>query len=307
MSDNKYNSISIIVPHKNDSQIISRALTSIATQSIKPHQIIIVDDDSLPEHRISLISQIKKFDFLPIEMINSVGSGLAAARNTGINHAQGSMLAFLDCDDEWLPDKLISQLNAFDTNVVAVHGWCINVNNEKLEKLVKPKIRYSQKSLINGSYSVTGSASAVMLRREIAIKVGGFNKDLKFGEDLDMWVRISKYGVFKCLEIPLVKIAIRSESMQSNLRSDPKLKTNAHQIMIQSWLTQGLISKHSSKLILADRVLSIASEYSRVSSYSKVLTYMRNPFDSSIKFWKKNFFWYLLLALISRFRLKRQV
>jgi glycosyltransferase involved in cell wall biosynthesis len=305
MINNLNHSISIVIPHKNDSEIISKALASIATQLIKPDQVIIVDDDSLSEHKFRLAMQIKEFNSLPIELISSVGSGLAAARNTGIRYSRGILLAFLDCDDEWTPDKLISQVNAFTHNVVAVHGWCINVNNDKHETLLKPKVKYSQQSLINGDYSVTGSASCVMLKREIALKVGGFNENLKFAEDLDMWVRISKYGMFKCLEKPLVKIAIRSKSMQHNLRNDPKLKTTAHQIMIHDWIMQGLISKHVGKLILADRVLSISSEYSKVYSFTKVLAYLRNPFDSSNRFWRTNFAWYLVLALLSKFGLKK--
>ena len=305
MIDNLNHSVSIVMPHKNDSEIISIALASIATQSIKPDQVIIVDDDSLSEHKFRLAIQIKEFNSLPIELISSVGSGLAAARNTGIRYSRGSLLAFLDCDDEWMPDKLISQVNAFTHDVVAVHGWCINVNNDKHEILLKPKVKYSQQSLINGDYSVTGSASCVMLKREIALKVGGFNENLKFAEDLDMWVRISKYGMFKCLEKPLVKIAIRPKSMQHNLRNDPKLKTTAHQIMIHDWIMQGLINKHVGKLILADRVLSISSEYFKVYSFTKVLAYIRNPFDSSNKFWSTNFKWYLILALLSKFGLKK--
>jgi glycosyltransferase involved in cell wall biosynthesis len=305
MIDNLIHSISIVIPHKNDSEIISKALASIATQLIKPDQVIIVDDDSLSEHKFRLAAQINEFNGLPIELINSVGSGLAAARNTGIRYSRGILLAFLDCDDEWMPDKLISQVNAFTHNVVAVHGWCINVNNDKHETLLKPKVKYSQQSLINGDYSVTGSASCVMLKREIALKVGGFNENLKFAEDLDMWVRISKYGMFKCLEKPLVRIAIRPKSMQHNLKGDPKLKTTAHQIMIHDWIMQGLISKHVGKLILADRVLSISSEYSKVYSFTKVLAYIRNPFDGSNKFWRANFAWYLVLALLSKCGLKK--
>ncbi len=305
MIDDLDHSISIVIPHKNDSEVISIALASIATQSIKPAQVIVVDDDSLPEHKFRLAVQINKFNGLPIELINSVGSGLAAARNTGIRYARGSLLAFLDCDDEWMPDKLILQVNALNNNVAAVHGWCINVNDDKHETLLKPKVKYSQQSLINGNYSVTGSASCVMLKRDIAIQVGGFNENLKFAEDLDMWVRISKYGMFRCLEKPLVKIAIRPESMQHNLRSDPKLKTAAHQIMIHNWIMQGLISKRAGKLILADRVLSISSEYSKVYSFAKVLAYIRNPFDSSNRFWRTNFTWYLAVAFLSKFGSKK--
>lgn len=59
MIDNLNHSISIVVPHKNDSEIISIALASIATQSIKPDQVIIVDDGSLSKHKFHLAKLIK--------------------------------------------------------------------------------------------------------------------------------------------------------------------------------------------------------------------------------------------------------
>jgi cellulose synthase/poly-beta-1,6-N-acetylglucosamine synthase-like glycosyltransferase len=72
MIDKLNHSISIVIPHKNDSEIISRALASIASQTIKPDQVIIVDDDSLSEHKFRLAMKIKEFNGLPIELISSV-------------------------------------------------------------------------------------------------------------------------------------------------------------------------------------------------------------------------------------------
>jgi glycosyltransferase involved in cell wall biosynthesis len=297
------NTISVIIPHKNDSEMITRALSSVQLQGLSGLQIVIVDDNSNLEQKLQLKESVDKFPKLNITLKDSYGVGLAAARNTGIKFSHNKYLAFLDCDDQWLENKLMLQVKAFEKNIVAVHGWCINTNFNKHEVLLKPRIQFARKALLNGSYSVTGSASCMMVRREIALKVGGFNENLQFGEDLDMWARITQFGEIKCLPIPLVRIAIREGSMQSNLRSDPKVKASAHAIMTNNWKRLGLINSIQNNFILANRVLSIASEYSRGNSIFSVLSFLFKPFND--KYPKFSFNLFLFLALLSRISLKR--
>ena len=297
------NTISVIIPHKNDSEMITRALSSVQLQGLNGLQIIIVDDNSNLEQKLQLKNSIDRFPKLDITLKDSHGVGLAAARNTGIKFSHSKYLAFLDCDDQWLENKLMMQVKAFEENTVAVHGWCINTNFIKNEVLLKPRIRFARKALFNGSYSVTGSASCMMVPREIVLKVGGFNENLQFGEDLDMWARITQFGEIKCLPIPLVRIAIREGSMQSNLRSDPKVKASAHAMMTNNWKRLGLINSIQNNFILANRVLSIASEYSRENSIISVLCFLFKPFND--KYPKLSFNLFLVLALLSRISLKR--
>ena len=295
--------ISVIIPHKNDSEMITRALSSVQLQDLNGLQVIIVDDNSNLDHKSQLKKLITKFPELKITLIDSHGVGLAAARNTGIKLSQNELLAFLDCDDQWLENKLMLQVRAFEKNIVAVHGWCINTTFDKHEVLLKPRTRFTRKALFNGSYSVTGSASCMMIRREIALKVDGFNENLQFGEDLDMWARITQFGEIKCLPIPLVRIAIREGSMQSNLRGDPKLKASAHAIMTNNWKRLGFINSTQINFILANRVLSIASEYSRGNSVLSVLFFLFKPFND--KYPKLSFNLFLVLAILSRINFKR--
>jgi hypothetical protein len=101
----------------------------------------------------------------------------------------------------------------------------------------------------------------------------------------------------------LVRIAIREGSMQSNLRSDPKVKALAHSMMTNNWQRLGLINGIQNKLILANRVLSIASEYSKSNSITNVLFFLFKPFND--KYPKFSFNLFLFLALLSRISLKR--
>lgn len=298
-------SISVIIPHKNDSNVFTRALQSVRIQGYSNLEVLVIDDNSDFNHRFALKNLVEATTDLDIKLIDSYGVGLAAARNTGIKFSHNEYLAFLDCDDQWVENKLKLQVKAFEENTVAVHGWCINTNFIKHEVLMKPRLQFTRKALFNGSYSVTGSASCMMIRREIALKVGGFNENLQFGEDLDMWARITQFGEIKCLPTPLVRIAIREGSMQSNLRNDPKVKSSAHAIMINNWQRLGFINSIQNNFILANRVLSIASEYSRGNSIFSVLSFLFKPFND--KYPKFSFNLFLVLAVLSRISLKKGI
>jgi glycosyltransferase involved in cell wall biosynthesis len=270
--------VSVIIPHKNDSNLIFRALESILLQTYKPKEVIIVDDHSTVEHEYFLRKIIKTLSTeIPIVFLASSGTGLSAARNSGIYLAEYEFLAFLDADDQWRSDKLEEQIKNYSYGYSAVHSWCTNISPDGKENLLKPSVNYSKESLCNGTYTVTGSASAVLVHREYIKSLGGFNESLEFAEDLDMWVRLSKFGNFKCVEEPLVKIFQRDSSMQRNLSLNPDLKLDAHKKMIQDWEHKGIINVSEARNLFATRLISITSEY------SKILNIM-----SSVKFMLRN-------------------
>jgi glycosyltransferase involved in cell wall biosynthesis len=267
--------VSVIIPHKNDSNLISRALESILSQTYKPQEIIVVDDHSKDVHEYSLRKIIKTLSTeLPIVFLASSSAGLSAARNSGISHAKYEFVAFLDADDEWRSDKLEEQVKNCSHGYAAVHSWCTNVSPDGKENLLKPSVKYSKKSLYNGTYAVTGSASAVLVHRKYIKSLGGFNESLKFAEDLDMWVRLSKFGNFKCVEEPLVKIFQRGNSMQRNLSLNPDLKLDAHKKMIQDWERNGIISSSEARNLFAIRIISISSEYSKILNITSSVKFM---------------------------------
>lgn len=257
--------VSVIIPHKNDSNLIFRALESILLQTYKPKEVIVVDDHSTVEHEYFLRKIIKTLSSeIPIVFLASSGTGLSAARNSGIHLAEYEFLAFLDADDQWRSDKLEEQTKNYSYGYSAVHSWCTNISPDGKENLLKPSVNYSKESLCNGTYTVTGSASAVLVQREYIKSLGGFNESLEFAEDLDMWVRLSQFGNFKCVEEPLVKIFQRDNSMQRNLSLNPDLKLESHKKMIQDWERKGIINVSEARNLFATRLISITSEYSKI-------------------------------------------
>lgn len=282
--------VSVIIPHKNDSNLILRAINSILLQSYKPKEVIVVDDHSTDEHEYFLKTIIKTLSFdIPIAFIESSGEGLSAARNSGIARAKYEFIAFLDADDQWRSDKLEEQVKNCDYGYSVVHSWCLNISPLGEENLLKPSVQYSKESLCSGNYAVTGSASAVLVQRDHIKRLGGFNESLKFAEDLDMWVRLSKFGDFKCVEKPLVKIFQRHNSMQRNLSLNPDLKLDAHKKMIQDWERNGIINLSEARNLFAKRLISITSEYSKILNFKASIKFIfinlgKTPNEFGVKF-----------------------
>jgi len=169
-------------------------------------ELIVVDDASVDDTpRV-----VEHFTAANIRYIcHAKNQGVAAARNTGISNSNGRYIAFLDDDDEWLPDKLrlqFARLEASPMNVGAVYtGWLIV---HGLTRKVLSREMPSLKGYVFDSMFVRGSiapTSTFLCRRSCFEKVGLFEESLQYGEDHDMWLRIAKEFTVDCIDEPLVR------------------------------------------------------------------------------------------------------
>ena len=103
--------VSAIIPTHNRSQTVLRALRSVYAQRILINEVIVIDDGSSDD----TVARIQA-EFPGVILICQTQHGVSHARNRGIDAAQGEWLAFLDSDDEWLPIKVETQLNAVRNN-----------------------------------------------------------------------------------------------------------------------------------------------------------------------------------------------
>jgi glycosyltransferase involved in cell wall biosynthesis len=135
--------------------------------------------------------------------------GAAAARNTGIRASAGEYIAFLDSDDEWLPEKLERQIELFRRSperVGLVYTGTLYVWRDRWRPpaAVSPAHRgrlYRELLLRN----VVGGASTAMVRRNVLARVGGF-EELPAWEDLDLWLRIAEHFDIEFVPEPLVRV-----------------------------------------------------------------------------------------------------
>lgn len=178
-------SISVILPVFNGERFLAEAVASIWRQSIRPLEIIIVDDgstDGTPELIRSLGNDVRS--------VSQPNAGPAAARNTGIRLAQGEALAFLDADDVW-PDNTLAVLLSHladeslpDIVLGRVQSVVTDTNKDGGEVLrpVAPPHRSSQ----------LGSA---LLRADVFRTIGLFDETLQYSEDMDWFMRAMDKGM----------------------------------------------------------------------------------------------------------------
>lgn len=177
--------ISVILPAHNAASFIDEALHSVETQSLSPHEIIIIDDASDDETASVVRSHPKTIYHCQAR------GGAAAARNTGVQIATGEWIAFLDADDVWLPDKLSLQANFLENNtkIDMVFGHII--------EFVSPDLTVEESRLLRPRQDpLTGPSSiSLLMRRDDFLRTGGFSTDLKLGEFIDWFDRAMHFGL----------------------------------------------------------------------------------------------------------------
>lgn len=210
--------VSVIIPIFNGSQYVGNLFSTLTNQSFKDFEVIFIDDGSSDDTLQQIQKKIEEFKQLNVRAIRSSHKGLAATRNIGIRSSMGNYLTFLDCDDSWQDNKLKSQVEYIaKSDCVAVFS---KINLVSVDGIISPSkhneqnIAESPLDLITRKFIVYGGGSNIMCKREIFDEVGIFDETLRFAEDFDMWLRISKAG--KIVQIPerLVDILVRPNSMQ---------------------------------------------------------------------------------------------
>jgi len=177
--------VSIIIPVYNRQYMLNNAVRSVASQTFKDYELIIVDDGS--SEPIEIDGNID----IPLKIIRQPNKGVSTARNAGIKIASGEIIAFLDSDDEWLPMKLEKQIDYFTAN-----NYRINQTDEfwiRNGVRVNPKNRHEKKcgDFFKESLELClVSPSAVAMCKTVFDDYGYFDESLRVCEDYDFWLRI---------------------------------------------------------------------------------------------------------------------
>jgi len=190
--------VSIIIPTYNSSLFIKRAIDSAINKTFKDWELLIVDDCS-KDNTMELVSEfIKQDPRIKLLKTPENSGGPAMPKNIGIENAQGEYVAFLDHDDEWLPEKLEKQLVVFENSEdekLGIVSCFINIIDNNGRLISKHHENYKEKVLehiVKRNFIFT--SSCVLTRLEIIKNVGLFDTNLKIADDFDMWLRMAKMG-----------------------------------------------------------------------------------------------------------------
>ena len=196
--------VSVIIPTFNRAQKVARAIASVLYQTYTDYELIVVDDgsrDHTPDTLALLHPRI-------IRLVHEENRGVSAARNTGIRASRAPLVAFLDSDDYWLPEKLAVQVAFFKAHPTAMACQTQEIWIRKGRR-VNPRKKHHKPSgdlFIPSLKLCLVSPSAVMVRRSLLDEVGLFDEALPVCEDYDLWLRVScKYPVHLLREDLVIK------------------------------------------------------------------------------------------------------
>lgn len=187
---------SFIIPTFNRAQKLSKAIVSIINQSSDNWNLIIIDDGSTDNTKVEIQ---KHLETDKIKYIYQQHSGVSVARNHGIKLASSDHIIFLDSDDELYPD-LIRDLTRLDYKRYDVIFWEVMKNFGGSTSIWKPRKLEKIYNGIRGSF-LSGS---VCYRKEILETVGGFDPNIKFGENFELGMRIAHLPDLNTIILPSV-------------------------------------------------------------------------------------------------------
>lgn len=217
--------VSVVIPTYNGKDHLRRAIRSVLDQQFNDLELVVVDDASTD---VTTETVVGEFDDPRVRCItHSVNRGGSAARNTGIDATEGEYIAFLDDDDMWLPHKLDRQVACLEDRSeewVAVYTDLYVVRHGISKRLRRSITGFrsgigggedeSSESLPEGGAELIpsvlmqefplGGASVLMVRREAAEQIGGFNPEFPRHQDWEFLIRLLQVGKIAAIDEPLI-------------------------------------------------------------------------------------------------------
>lgn len=185
--------ISVIIPMYNAEQSISFALDSVKKQtySQKEFEIIIVNDGSTDKSQTIVEAYITENPEMNINLINQINGGVSKARNIGLKISKGEYIALLDSDDEWLPEKIKSQMSYFEDTSMDIDFLATARNDNKI--LFPYQIKNNLAEITFNKLLIRNEAqpSTVLFKRKILKNTGYFDDNQRYAEDVNYWLKVS--------------------------------------------------------------------------------------------------------------------
>jgi glycosyltransferase involved in cell wall biosynthesis len=190
--------ISVVIPACNAAAYIERAIGSVLAQNRPADEVIVVDDGSKDN-----TAEVVRLFGDKIKLISQANAGVSAARNAGIHAATGDWIAFLDADDEWLPNHLekhsaILSRNPslawstgnFLTCACQEHRQAAFITPQRARQVLAQK-DYLEDYFLGCRKDLCGCTDTMIIRRQVLVESGLFIPGVGRGEDLDLWWRIA--------------------------------------------------------------------------------------------------------------------
>jgi glycosyltransferase involved in cell wall biosynthesis len=245
--------ISVIIPVYNAQNTIVRAIESVINQTVKPFEIIIINDGSTDKSKeiVEEFIRIINPQAINIKLINKENGGVSSARNQGFYHSKGSLFALLDSDDIWSPEKLERQLEILELNPEIDFLGCAR-NNEKLSILGKKIDSLHQSTVKELLIKMHPQTSTAIFKRKLYDDFGGYNEDMTHAEDGNLWIHYCSKSKFYYLPESLVITGEGKPSFgHSGLSANLRAMQLGNDFMLINAMKEKIISKSFFCLIYA--------------------------------------------------------
>lgn len=215
--------ISVVITTFNRAPMLERAMRSVFNQTFTDFELLVLDNSSSDQTpRVIASFSDRRLRYLKHEPL-----GISAARNLALREARADLIAFLDDDDEFLPEKLRLQYeimeNDRDGKIGLVYGAYIHCHQESgrvYETIVPHRRGDVYVHAISYRDTLTGSASNPLLRRNAVQAVGGYDESVFTGEDYEMFLRLSQRFHFDYVSEPVVVIYVHRGYRLGNRLAD---------------------------------------------------------------------------------------
>ena len=209
--------VSVVIPTRNRWPLLSRALASVLGQEDVDLEVIVVDEGSTDETpaNVAAIGDERVRSFR-----NDVPSGVARARNRGVEAARGEWVAFLDDDDFWAPAKLRVQLDACVATGAAFSYTGLVTTDPSLERR-RVSAPFPSAGLERTIFemNLVGPPSSVIARRSLVAEAGGFDPEFSILADWDMWIRLATAAPAVACDEPLTGYLVHPDNMHLDVEA----------------------------------------------------------------------------------------
>ena len=277
--------VSVIIPAYNAEVFIERTIRSVLSQTYNNLEVVVVDDGS-SDRTAEIVQTIASQDSR-LCLLQQPNSGVAAARNLGIEKSRGELIAPIDADDIWYPlniEKQVAAMVTADSDVGLVYSWSVDIDEEDLLAggfHISTLEGNVDRALVYRNF--IGNASAVLIRRACFDKVGGYDPNLKQQnaqgcEDWDIYLKIAKLYQFKVVPEFLVGYRQLIGSMSTNYTAMSK----SHLLMMEDVKKQRVdIDEVFYRLSVSNFCVYLALKSSSSGNHRSTLTWLYKAWRSN--------------------------
>ncbi len=282
---------------------MNRSIPSVLDQTLKPLEIFVIDDGSETNEAEIITNNFISQTDIPIIYKKKKNGGPSSARNLGISLAKGEFILFIDSDDELLPNSLewreeiLDSLGEDYASIFCSRVECIK-NKPNITLEVPETDGKLDVCLVGRKNGIPGQITNHLFRKDILIKVNGYNESLKFNEDFDLILRVAKNKMFRGINKVGFIQHIREDSWS---KSDPHVTFNGVEDFLDNALHKKLLPISEIEQRRKDNRLSLVKKLLvKRAGWKEAAPYISQAFDIIKPKNFKEFILFLLNIILKR-------